>query len=285
MKIFFVLIFLMVLLIGYFAVDRYGPLERPKDLAISEQNISDQKIPKPENFIQIKRDIQKGVFYALENLSEEYYMQPDFYPSNEYNNSVHDYTRWGVHGYGTYPGEISYNVKNFNKDQYVNVYTFVKASDNIETFQGVKFDFDVLHQNIKNQSENKSDQNNSQLFDIYINPDTIMFSPTFPERSEYAVESRTYKWVYKLKITIAAKTDIPPGIYEFRLKALPPGDDVQRSYYEDIQKINQKWYKCPENNKDIKCDDDIVELRKKVYVNGGQFQADKFFNIIINVNK
>lgn len=278
MKIVFILI-LAMLIIGYFFIDSIFLSDQQSE--ISESRIPDQKIPKPENFIQIKRDIQKGIFYGLENLSKEYYLQPDFYLSyrNNENNSNHDYTRWGVHGYGAYPGTIAYNIKNFKKDQYVNVYTFVKASDNIETFQGMKFDFDIL--NYRNIEKN-SDQNDSQLFDIFISPDIVMFTPTFPERSEYIVESRIYEWVYKLKITISAKDDIPVGTYEFKLKALSPDENIQKLYYDDIQKINQKWYTCPENNKD-KCDENIVELRKKVYVNGGQFQADKFFNIIINI--
>lgn len=277
MKMVSVLIIIAILIIGSVVVGSrlYGPVQRSDTL--SEQKISDQNIPKPENFVQIKRDVQKGIFYGLENLSKDYYLQPDFYPSykSDSNNSQHDYTRWGVHGYGAYPGEISYNVNNFKKDQYINIYTFVKASENIETFQGMKFDFDIIY-------DNKAKQNSSQLFDIVIDPDTVMFTPTFPIRSEYTVGLRNYEWAYKLKVTIVAKADISPGRYEFKLKSLPPDDDIQKVYYDDIQEINQKWYMCPEN-KDIKCDNNIVELRKKVYVNGGQFQADKFFNIIIDV--
>ncbi len=266
-----VLILLTISLIVYFFID--GGF-----LSQEQSKISDQKIPKPENFIQIKRDIQKGIFYGLENLSEEYYLQPDFYPSYK-NSSDHDYTRWGVHGYGAYPGTIAYNIKNFKRDQYINVYTFIKTSENIETFQGIKFNIDILnYQDIKN---NKSEQNNSQLFDIFIDPNTVMLTPTFPERSEYVVESRTYNWAYKLKITIAANVDIPTGTYEFKLKASSPDENAQRLFYQDIQKINQKWYSCPENNND-KCNDNIVELRKKVYVDGEQFQADRFFNIIVS---
>ena len=278
MRIFFVLIFLVILIIiGFVAADKFA---LKSDKKIIDQKISDQNLTKPENFLQIKRDVQKGIFYSLENLSEDYYMQPDFYPSY-ISSDPHDYTRWGVHGYGAYPGEISYNIKNFKKDQFINIYTFVKAGDNIETFQGMKFDFETYNQNIDN---NKNNKNNSQLFDINIDPDTIMFSPTFPVRSEYIVGPRKYDWVYKLKITISAKIDTPTGKYEFKLKALPPDENIQRLYYEDIQKITQKWYTCPDK-KDIKCDNNIVELRKKVYVNGGQFQADKFFTIIINVGK
>lgn len=279
MKMVSVLIIIAIMIIGSVVVGSrlYGPVQQKSD-TLSEQKILDQNIPKPENFVQIKRDIQRGIFYSLENLSKDYYLQPDFYPSykSNSNNSQHDYTRWGVHGYGAYPGEVSYNIKNFKKDQYVNVYTFVKASENIETFQGIKFDFDIIYGNKTKQ--------NSSLFDIIIDPNTVMFTPTFPIRSEYTIGSRKYEWVYKLKVTIVAKVDIPTGIYEFKLNALPPDDNIQRLYYEDIQKINQKWYICPEN-KDIKCDNNIIELRKKVYVNGGQFQADKFFNIIINVGE
>lgn len=273
MKKFYILL-VLILLTGILSV----VLATNKDVQVSEK-LSDQKLPRPEDFIQVKRDISKGIYYNLENLSKDYYYQPDFYPSYEPDGKEnHDYSRWGVHGYGAYPGEISYNIKNFKKDQYIDVYTFIKASENIETFQGIKFDFDLLH----NESDQSNHSDSTQLFDININPNTVMLSPTFPERSEYNVDSRIYDWVYKMKIVIAAKNDIPPGVYEFNLEALPPDNNIQELYYKDIYRINQKWYECPED-KNINCDNNIVGLRKRVYVNGGQFQADKFFKIIINV--
>lgn len=279
MKIVFILIILAILTIGIVVFNIYDEKSGQQlgDMSIYDKNqkISDQKIPKPDNFIQIRRDVQKGVFYDLENLSKEYYLQPDFYPSYKANSSGHDYTRWGVHGYGAYPGEISYNIKDFEKGQYVSIFTFVKASEDIETFQGMKFNYDISY------NQNAGDQYNDGLFDVYVNPNTVMFSPTFPERSEYVIGPRIYDWAYKLETTIVAKSSIPPGIYKFKLETSPPDDAIQKLYYEDIQKINQVWYKCPGN--DDRCSNNIVELRKRVYVNGGQFQADKFFNIVINV--
>lgn len=257
------LVMLLVIGIGVFVVDKFL-LQDNKDI------ISDQNVPKPTDFIQIKRDVQSGIFYDFDNLTKNYYLQPDFYPSYKLSNT-HDYTRWGVHGYGAYPGEISYNIKNFKKGQFVNLYTFVKAGEDIETFQGLQFGVDYINE-----------YNNSHPFDIYIDPHTIMLTPTFPGRYEYSIENRTYDWAYKLKITLVANIDIPPGTYEFKLVAFSPDDTTQKLYYSDIQKINQKWYKCQDDNNE-KCDENIVELRKKVYINGGQFQSDKFFTIIVNV--
>jgi len=262
MKIHYIIILSVILLgAGLFVADKFL-------LQDSKDRISDQNIPKPDDFIQIKRDIQTGVYYDFDNLTKNYYLQPDFYPSYK-SSGTHDYTRWGVHGYGAYPGEISYNIDNFKKGQFIDIYTFVKAGEDIETFQGMRFDIDFVN-------------SNRSLFATYIFPNTTMFSPTFPERSEYTINNRTYDWVYKLKITLTANVDIPPGTYEFKLITLPPDDNTQKLYYTDIQKINQKWYKCPEDKKES-CDENTVELRKKVYVNGGQFQADKFFDMKINV--
>jgi hypothetical protein len=265
MKIRYVLILLVLLgVIGIFAgkfLLHEGASKNVQDKT-SDQNVP--HISRPEDFVQIKRDIQRGVFYDFDNLTKDYYLQPDFYPSYRQNLS-HDYTRWGVHGYGAFPGEISYNINNFKKGQYIVLYTFVKAGDEIETFQGMKFDVDS--------------QNLSNLFDINIYPNTVMFTPTFPDRSEYSVDNRTYDWAYKLKISITAKSDIPSGKYEFKLKASLPGEDIQKLYYSDVIKINQTQYDCPKDQ----CNKNILELRKDVYVNSGQFQADKFFNAIINV--
>jgi hypothetical protein len=282
MKIRYILILLVFLgIIGIFVADKFLWQDTSKNVK-DKDKISDQNIPnisRPEDFLQKKRDIQRGVFYDFENLTKDYYLQPDFYPSYTIN-SPHDYTRWGVHGYGAFPGEISYNINNFKKGQYIDLYTFIKTGDDIETFQGMKFAIDIINNmTYKNPNQNFSGQNFNDLFDVYISPNTVMFTPTFPVRSEYSIDNRTYDWAYKLKITIVAKSEIHTGSYEFKLKALPPEEDIQKLYYSDIQKINQTQYKCPKSE----CDENIVELRKKVYVNGGQFQADKFFNIIINV--
>lgn len=271
MKIRYVLILLVCLGIGMFITAKF--LWQGASKSMSDQNIP--HISRPNDFVQIKRDIQTGVFYDFDNLSKDYYLQPDFYPSYV-QNSTHDYTRWGVHGYGAFPGEVSYTIDGFKKGQYINIYTFIKAGEDIETFQGMKFTMDVINDADQNFSQNLS---NNNLFDVNISPNMVMLTPTFPVGSEYSVDNRTYDWAYKLKIIIDAKSDIRPGIYEFKLKALPPEEDMQKLYYSDIQKFNQTQYKCPKGE----CDENTLELRRKVYVNGGQFQADKFFNIVINV--
>lgn len=270
----YVLILVFLAIIGILVVAKFSWQGTSKDIKGSiNGKLSDQNVPsisRPNDFIQVRRDIQRGVFYDFENLTKDYYLQRDFYPSYTQNSS-HDYTRWGVHGYGAFPGEVSYSISDFKKGQYIDIYTFVKAGEDIETFQGMKFAVD--------SSQNFSDQSFSNLFDIYVYPNTVMLTPTFPAASEYSVNNRTYDWAYKLKITIVAKSEIRSGRYEFRLKTLPPAEDIQKLYYSDIQKINQTQYTCPKGE----CDNNILELRQKVYVNGGQFQADKFFSVIINI--
>jgi hypothetical protein len=258
----------IVILLSIFALVGAGILLTK--VQISEKNkMSDQIFPKPQDFLQIRRDIQNGIFFSLSDLGKEYYLQPDFYPSFKSTNEPHDFSRWGVQGYGAYPGEISYSVENFKKGQYINTFTFVKAGENIETFQGLKFNMKV------------SEPGASDLFFTSVTPDTVMFTPTFPNRREYIIDNRTYDWAYKLNIVISANADIPPGKYEFNLIGSSPEEKIQKLYYEDVLKINQSWYKCPDDNK--KCDDNIIDLRKKVYVSGGNFQADKFFKFIIYV--
>jgi hypothetical protein len=251
---------LLLLVVGISVIFLIIPkLEEKEHNKISDQNI-------PPDYILIKRDVQRGIFYDLNNLTKDYYLRADFYPSySNSSESSHDYSRWGIEGYGAYPGEESFTIQNFTEGQYINVYTFVKAGENVETFQGIKFNV----------------EDDTKLFDIKINPDIVMFTPTFPYRKEYTVDNRVYDWAYKMNITITAKENIPSGTYKFKLDTTIPDENTQKFYYEDVRRVNLSWYDCPKN--DIKCDKNIVELRKKVYVNGGQFQADKLFTIIIVV--
>src|SRR3990172_1629570 len=221
MKIGYFLIFLFFLGIIIISANKFPVDESSKSV---KDKISDQNIPhisRPGDFVQIKRDMQRGIFYDFDNLTKDYYLQPDFYPSY-LQKGQHDYGRWGVHGYGAFPGEASYNINNFKKDQYVNFYTFITAGENIETFQGMSFDVDGQ---------------NLSLFEFNFSPKSILLTPTFPDRSEYTVNNRTYDWAYKLKITLIAKSDIPHGVYRFKLKTLAPDESVQKLYYSDVMKI------------------------------------------------
>ena len=215
----------------------------------------------PDDFIQVKRDIEKGITYDLCDISSNHYLQPEFYPSYEtFKLKEHDYSRWGVHGFGAYPGSVGYSINNMNEGQTVSVCTFIHASFGVETFQGMKLSI------ISNSPE---------LFSAVVEPTEFLLYPAFPDTS------KNDKWAKKIKITIKAKEDIPAGSYDFQLKTISPGNTKDIEYREEMKQYSLDTYKCPWFGE---CDNNIIELRKRVYVSAGQFTASEFFKFNIEVN-
>jgi hypothetical protein len=210
----------------------------------------------PADFIQVSRDIQRGIYYNFANLSEEYYKNPDFYPTSKQNlesQKNHDYGRWGVHGYGAYPGEIFLSSKRIDAGQSITVYTIVHTGYDVETFQGIKL-------SLKDQSGS---------FDTYVTPENILLTPTFPEFTD--------GWAHKIKIDLVAKQDIPAGTYKFKMGVDTPDGNTQEQFYKLMQETKYIPYDC------TNCNNDIVELRKRVYVDGGMISSEKFFDFILDV--
>ncbi|MCX9082326.1 MAG: hypothetical protein OIN83_09025 [Candidatus Methanoperedens sp.] len=208
----------------------------------------------PDDFIQVKRDMDKGILYGVCDLKEDYWNRPEFYPTWEkYRSQTHDFSRWGVTGFGAFPSLISYNVKDMKAGDRLETCTYVRSGWNIETFQGLHLNMD----------------HDQSKFDVNIIPGDLLLSPTYPELIE--------GWTNKVKITIVAKEDIK-GTYNFRLRGESPSPEKTKEYYNRVMNMKDyPFYEC--GWFDSKCNEDIVELRKKTYYNGGTFQADKFFDI------
>lgn len=213
----------------------------------------------PDDFVQVKRDIEKGITYDLCTIDSEYYLQPEFYPSyQKFLNKKHDYSRWGVHGFGAYPGSISYKVENMKKGQTVSICTFIHTSFEVETFQGMKLTMNIPEQ-----------------FDFSIESDNFLLYPAYPSTE------KNKKWAYKTKMIFTAKEDIPTGNYDFKLKANAPKDDKATEYMIEMKKYSLETYKCPWFGE---CNEKIIELRKRVYVDAGQFTASEFFTFNLKVS-
>ncbi len=164
---------------------------------------------KPYDFEKVKEDFRSGKL-NIADISKEYYMHPEFIFEDYHNNS--NQTKIGQYGYGAIPSEVSYNVFGFNQGQYLNVSTLVIASDNIKN-----------KQNLALSLESPDDE----LFNTNVEPSEIVLSPTYPEINASS------NWVYKIKMTIVAKHDIPEGQYRFRLKAIS-ASPVQPSKFFDF---------------------------------------------------
>jgi len=104
-------------------------------------------------------------------------------------------------------------------------------------------------------------------------PDEFMLHPTFPKISG--------DWVQKVVITIRANQNITDGGYVIPFIVTAPDSKTSQRFYQEMQNVNQSYYSCPD---DELCDNDIVELRKRVYVEAGQFSGSEFFKIILNAD-
>lgn len=214
----------------------------------------------PADFVQVKRDLEKGIFFGVCDLNESYYRNPEFYPGYAiYKTKTHDYSRWGVHGYGAYPGEIGYLSDGIKKDQSLNTCTYVHSAYNIETYQGLR----IIPTSV------------DQRLYVQIDPNEFVLYPTFPKINQ------ELPWARKINITITAKEDLSTGIYNISFAVTAPSARSQADFYREMKSVSQDWYKCPIG--DTACKESTVELRKKVYVNAGYFAADKFFKISIKV--
>lgn len=226
-----------------------------------------QELPeKPDNFIIVTRDIQAGINTIVCDVGEEYYLQPSFYPTWDRNKDLfysnHNYDRWGVHGYGTYPGEVGVRVRNMKKGDTLTHCTFLKTSWGIESYQGIQL---VPIPN--------------EYFDLQVDKSIILMGRTFPRFDK--------NWVQPLQVTAVAKKDIPSGRYELGFNILSPPKDVESEFYriildKEVEYNEEYLNKCAQEiNEDC---EKLFMLRQNKYVSGGQWQTGKkLFNLVIEV--
>ena len=223
---------------------------------INKNIVTTNTVEKPSDFVQVQRDIKQGVFLDLCDVKEGYYRQPELYFGyNTYLVTPHDYTRWIVHGYGAYPGEASLSVSNMKAGETITVCTLIHTSFGVETYQGIGLSIEP-----------------NDYFTSSITPNSLLLYPTFPKI--------TGNWTYKIAVTIIAKQDIQPGSYTLNMMATAPDTKTSQENYNTMNSLNQSYYNCPDNTK---CNPEIIELRKRVYVDGGQFSTTEFYKISIAV--
>lgn len=237
---------------------------------------------KTEKFEIIKRAIEKGETTDICNVEREHYIHPEFYPTWEQGRKIfyddHDWSRWGVHGYGAYPADVGMGVTNLKKGESIDFCTLFKTSYGIETFQGIKMILD-----------------DSEYFDVEI------INQEFPEYTNHFIMYPTFPkfhkdWVRKLHIRVTAKQDIPLGEYIIGLNVAAPNDDFNnkmvweilmsdtkrdetyvKSCVEEISKVDKT------STIDSECEDFMVQREKK-YVKGGGWQIGRdMFAITLEV--
>lgn len=229
---------------------------------------------KPSDFKIIQRDVYSGAFPDICRLEKEYYLQPEFYPNWENQKSFmydnHDFTRWGVYGYGAYPAKSGIQVENLKAGEKITFCTFLKTSYGIETYQGIQIE-----------------PESNKYFNVVVDPSIMLLNPTFPEFNE--------NWVKKITITIIAKQDIPIGTYNIGFDIVNPPKDIEKEFVWQVLdnelKLNSTYkQRCqkylnnrnPDKEVNQECED-LFMLRQNKYVSGGTWDTGNIFSAVIEV--
>ena len=231
-----------------------------------------QNLPtKPNDWDIIMRELDSGYIDILE-LDKAYWIQPDFYPSWRHAQKFyteHDYSRWGVYGHGAYPANPTVTFKKTSIGTWIQDSVLFKTGYGIETWQGLRLVAE-----------------NSEYFDVEIEPNEFLLEPTFPVFSE--------DWVKKLSYTVTIKKEPPKGIYAVRVFAISPSEEKSEEWFWEVLKKESR----PEEQEMItraklqayaegKTPEEFanwVEVgRKNKYVDGTTFQASERMRIEIVV--
>ena len=215
--------------------------------------------PKSKNWDLMVREFE-NMYVDLDVYGEEFYKRPEFYGESwklcrQKFYKDHDYRVWGVYGHGAYPANRKVVLNNNVPGEWITFYNFYRTGWGIETWQGIKLV-----------------PENNRYFDIKIEPDEFLLTPTFPKF--------TYDWSKKLKYTVTIKERPPSGTYTINIYAVNPSKDsgfkwfweiLRRETSPDEQDMLEKCYQqVLDDDVDIECDEWIKIARKNKYVDCGQ---------------
>jgi len=217
---------------------------------------------KPADFELILREMQSQ-YIDLCSLNEDYFLQPEFYSDSwergkRYYES-HDYERWGVHGYGAYPGNLVIEFQNASVGNWISLCTFFHTGWNVETWQGIKL---VAEEN--------------EYFDVDVNPNEFLLGRTFPVFACGEEDS----WAKKLKLNVSVLKTPPAGTYEIGINTVAPSIENVNKWFWYVMRQNvtsetdlNMIEECENQlERSTKCEEWVSISRKNKYINGGIFQ-------------
>jgi len=228
-------------------------------------------IEKPDDFKLVVRELQSG-YIDVCDLNENYYLQPDFYEDSwqigKRYYDEHDYSRWVVYGHGAYPANPHIVFKTDKVDEWIRFCTFYRTGWGTETYQGLKL--------VPSYSD---------YFDVKIEPDMFLLSPTFPVIKK--------DWVHKLNITVRIKQSPPKGTYTIPVMAQVPPMEQSREWFWEVFKRDispEQYYmleECKrqqeEGGMNLECEEWVQTGRRNKYVTTGNIQVGPRLTITIDV--
>ena len=228
--------------------------------------------PKAENWDLMVREFEN--FYVdLEMYGEGFYKRPEFYGESwdlckNIHYKDHNYRVWGVYGHGAYPGNRKVVFMNSEVGEWISFYSFYRAGWGIETWQGIRLS-----------------PENSRYFDIKIEPNEFLLTPTFPKF--------TYNWSHKIKYTVTIKEKPPSGTYNIYIHAVNPSYDRAFDWFWEVLRretsldeqdmLDECYQQLLDDKVDIKCDEWIKIARKNKYVDCGQLKMGTRMTIQVEV--
>jgi len=227
----------------------------------------------PEKDDQVRFDLIKRNFYTSQIsdfslVDENVWRRPEFYPTWERSGIItftdHDFSRWGIHGYGFFPSEESWNIANMDSGDEFKFQSWFHTSWGVETWQGIQL-VPIY---------------DKELFDVSIEPNLFIIGPTYPQ---FDIE-----WTKLIQFKVTAKEPIPPGDYIFSVAVSAPSKEQENEWSWELLdqytdgKLHDDIERCKSESTESNCDDLILQ-RQVRYVQGGMFTPSQLFNCRINV--
>ena len=218
--------------------------------------------PKAENWDLMLREFESK-YVDLDMYDEGFYKRPEFYAESwetckERYYKNHDYRIWGVYGHGAYPGNRKIVFANSEVGEWISFYSFYRAGWGIETWQGIRL----------------TPEEESPYFDVKIEPNEFLLTPTYPEF--------TYNWSRKIKYTVTIKEKPPAGTYTISIGAGNPSGEAAFNWFwdvlrqettpEELEMLEECYEQMLRDDVDIKCNEWIQVARKNKYVDCGQLR-------------
>ena len=210
-----------------------------------------QNIPsKPDDFTSVLKGLRNETDICI--LSNEYYLQPDFYSKTwrlgERHYEEHDYSRWLVYGYGAYPGYPKAVFTSNEVDREIQLCTLYHTEYGIETWQGIKLVPET-----------------SEYFEVTIEPNEFLLPPTFPNFDK--------EWVKKINIIIRIKQIPYIGNYNIIVNTISPSkektDKWKSEVLEQNNPIERMLEECIKQNEEKKLNlicEELIQNRRNKYV-------------------
>lgn len=182
--------------------------------------------PIPDDFGTMAYMFEIGKWKDLKYFTEGYYKQPEFYPGFEtvalggWKNP--DPSRWGVIGWGAYPGDIWADT--FQGAEF-EARTFWHAGWGVQTYQGFQM-MPVFPSASKDQNDSVFNTQDpaavSKYFDVSFNNNVFLLGPTYPKFDK--------DWTRMVAVKVKVHVDTPKGQYVLGVDPGVPPEEIRTEW-------------------------------------------------------